>query len=148
MRTIRLIAMILFISGLGKIQGDETRDPFPVSEGMTAQVQFWVNVFTKYSINQKIIYDSKNPHRVYKVINFRDHAFNGRSSKQSRTLLLKSERAKVVAVLRELASGSNSPKNMDTEKIRIYRLFGEKPKQQDFLTALRSVHTRKGIRHL
>ena len=42
--------------------------PFPVLPGLEASVEFWKQVFTKYSTSELIFYDSANPTRIYKVV--------------------------------------------------------------------------------
>lgn len=41
---------------------------FSVPEGMEKQVQFWLDVYTKYSSDQGIIHDSENIETVYEVV--------------------------------------------------------------------------------
>lgn len=41
---------------------------FAVPKGMEKQVQFWVDIYTKYSTNQGVIHDAENVERVYEVV--------------------------------------------------------------------------------
>ncbi|MFQ5542049.1 MAG: transglycosylase SLT domain-containing protein [Candidatus Binatia bacterium] len=42
--------------------------PFPIPPGLEASVEFWKEVFTKYSTTELIFYDSTNPTSIYKVV--------------------------------------------------------------------------------
>lgn len=54
--------------------GSET---FSIPKGMEKQVQFWVDIYTKYSTDQGVIHDSENIDLIYEVIDFRDIVNNG-----------------------------------------------------------------------
>ncbi|MCK5361072.1 MAG: hypothetical protein KAJ95_10625, partial [Gammaproteobacteria bacterium] len=41
---------------------------FPCPDELKPRVSFWVDVFTKYGDDTVILHDSRNPHRVYKVL--------------------------------------------------------------------------------
>lgn len=43
---------------------------FAVPKGMEKQVQFWVDIYTKYSTNHGVIHDSENVEKVYEVVDF------------------------------------------------------------------------------
>lgn len=43
---------------------------FSVPKGMEKQVQFWVDVYSKYTTNQGVIHDSENVEIVYEVVDF------------------------------------------------------------------------------
>ena len=42
--------------------------PFPLLPGLEESVEFWKEVFTKYSTTELIFYDSTSPTRIYKVV--------------------------------------------------------------------------------
>lgn len=41
---------------------------FAIPKGMEKQVQFWVDIYTKYSTNQGVIHDSENVEKVYEIV--------------------------------------------------------------------------------
>lgn len=43
-------------------------DIFKTPKGMEKQVQFWVDIYTKYSSNQGVIHDSENVEVIYEVV--------------------------------------------------------------------------------
>lgn len=43
---------------------------FSIPKGMEKQVQFWVDIYTKYSSTQGVIHDSENVEKVYQVVDF------------------------------------------------------------------------------
>ena len=66
-----LIIVLVLVASTAR--GDKEGEPFPVTGDIEQRVQFWINVFTKYSIYEKIIHDSDKPEFVYRVIDFRDY---------------------------------------------------------------------------
>ena len=42
--------------------------PFPLPPGLEESVEFWKEVFTKYSTTELIFYDSTSPTRIYKIV--------------------------------------------------------------------------------
>jgi membrane-bound lytic murein transglycosylase D len=146
MRKMRGIAILMILSYSGLVKAENTRDPFPVSDTMAQVVQFWVDVFTKYSIHQKIVYDSQNPLRIYTIVDFREYGSGGKLFTEERAFILKSEKAKVVSVLSKLGSKSFSLEELSGEETRIYRLFGDDPKNQDFLNAIPDIAMQGGMK--
>ncbi|MEK2646657.1 lytic transglycosylase domain-containing protein [Bdellovibrio sp. BCCA] len=43
-------------------------DAFAIPKGMEKQVQFWIDIYTKYSTNQGVIHDAENVETVYEVV--------------------------------------------------------------------------------
>lgn len=43
-------------------------EAFAIPKGMEKQVQFWVDIYTKYSTNQGVIHDAENVETVYEVV--------------------------------------------------------------------------------
>ncbi len=45
---------------------------FAVPKGMEKQVQFWVDIYSKYSTSQGVIHDMDNVETIYEVVDFKD----------------------------------------------------------------------------
>ncbi|HEY1078664.1 MAG TPA: lytic murein transglycosylase, partial [Bdellovibrio sp.] len=45
-----------------------SENAFAIPKGMEKQVQFWVDIYTKYSSNQGVIHDAENVENVYEVV--------------------------------------------------------------------------------
>jgi len=43
--------------------------PFPVPPELESSVEFWKQIFTRYSTSELVFYDTRDPTRVYKVVN-------------------------------------------------------------------------------
>lgn len=45
-------------------------DAFAAPKGMEKQIQFWIDIYTKYTTNQGVIHDSENVEKIYDVVDF------------------------------------------------------------------------------
>jgi len=124
----------------------ENSNPFPVPQGLELQVQFWINIYTKYSIYQRIIHDGDKPERIYKVIDFRSLFPDRNPTRKEKIRILKKEKEKVIKILRKLGSGKTRIENLSPEELRIYRLFGKHPQKRLFLRAARCVRIQGGMK--
>lgn len=50
---------------------------FSTPKGMEKQVQFWMDIYTKYGTDQGVVHDSENIDLIYEVVNFKDIVSNG-----------------------------------------------------------------------
>jgi LysM repeat protein len=146
MRKISCAAILFTLFLFGSVKGDDPRMVFPVSGKMKLQVQFWVNVFTRYSIYQKIIHDASNPLRIYSVVDFREYGSNGNISREKRNEIVRREKQKIAAILKKLASKSYSLEELPPQEARIYRLFGKNPGKGSFTNAIRRIHIQGGMK--
>ena len=137
-----LIIVLVLVASTAR--GDKEGESFPVTGDIEQRVQFWIDVFTKYSIYEKIIHDSDKPELVYRVIDFRDYFKNGIGSKSSKAQIVQEERVKIVAILKKLAQEEPSSRKFSDEELKIYRLFGNNPKKKDLLHAAYRVRTQGG----
>lgn len=88
---------------------------FSVPKGMDKQVQFWIDIYTKYSTNQGVIHDSENVEKVYEIVDLTG---------------LTTERAKqkrVDEVKKEIALKLSSPEAADRLRFQL----GQKDRMQD-----------------
>jgi len=65
------------------------QSPFPVTAGLEDAVQFWKQIFTRYSSSQVVLFDPLDPSKIYTVMRAPD-------GEQGQTLVEK-ERARVAA---------------------------------------------------
>lgn len=47
-------------------------DAFAIPKGLESRVQFWVDIYTRYSTAQGVVHDSENVDLIYEVLDFRD----------------------------------------------------------------------------
>lgn len=45
-----------------------SKNAFEVPKGLERQVQFWIDVYTKYSVDDGIIHDSENVEKIYRIV--------------------------------------------------------------------------------
>jgi membrane-bound lytic murein transglycosylase D len=144
MKSFSLLLMVLALAG--SAAGNDTENPFPVPEELEPRVQFWVDVFTKYSIHQRIIHDEDKPERIYQILDLSTIYPDQKVTKQQEERILTFETERIVAILKRLASGKVGMEQFTDGEKRIYRLFGKQPKRQDLLRASRSVRVQNGMR--
>jgi len=104
---------LLFVLLGGPVCADET---FPQPPQLQPDVDFWVDIFTRYTTNQGILHDTRNLAVVYEHIDF--SAADGRRTRQRAAA---DRRDAVKAVLRSLASGKRD--KLNSEEARILALW-------------------------
>lgn len=109
----RPLLFLLFTMLCGPVVADDT---FPQPPQLQADVDFWIDIFTRYTTNQGVLHDSRNLAVVYEHIDFK--AADGRRTRQRMTA---DRRDAVKAVLRSLASGKRE--DLSSEEARILALW-------------------------
>ena len=71
---------------------------FPCPDELKPRVSFWVDVFTKYGDDTVILHDSRNPHRVYKVLKT-----TSRCSRRRDPKVIKNAKNKIRKQLQQIA---------------------------------------------
>lgn len=87
---------------------------FAIPKGMEKQVQFWIDIYTKYSSTQGVIHDSENVEKVYQVVNFEG-------------LSTEAEKQKKIDEVKEQIGKKLS----NEEKDRLRYQLGQKDRMQD-----------------
>ena len=139
MKTRYLRGLMLCISII--LYGQSTH--FPVLDGMEKRVQFWTDVFTKYSLNHILIHDSDYPERVYRVLDFRELDARGLLYKNKRLDSIRQAKKEIRDILKKLEFVKDTTA-LSVEERRIRRLFGTNPVPGTFIRAARHLHTQKG----
>ena len=49
-----------------------TPEAFAIPKGLESRVQFWIDIYTRYSTAQGVVHDSENVDLIYEVLDFRD----------------------------------------------------------------------------
>ena len=81
---------------------------FPVPQGMENHVQFWVDVFTQYSTDQVLIFDSQNPEKIYRVVDLNTYLSNQERTHVKIKEIAKQARREVVSILKKLGGRAKS----------------------------------------
>ena len=139
-----LLFMTLVLAG--SLKGNDTIKPLPIPAGLEARVQFWVDVFTKYSIKQRIIHDTEQPERIYKILDFSVLFPDRPVTEEQEIQIIEREMERIVSILRKLSSDTVHVEQLSEEEFRIYRLFGMQPEQKVLFKASSQVHAQNGMR--
>jgi membrane-bound lytic murein transglycosylase D len=143
---IRAVLPVLTFLAVPILQSGERKPAFPVPEGIRGQIRFWVDVYTKYHIYERILHDSDHPERIYRVIDLRDHFPGGQAPESRKQKLIRQEKARVAAILRKLASWKGKEKDLTAEERKIYRLFGPRVKKKELSRAAGRIRCQGGGR--
>jgi membrane-bound lytic murein transglycosylase D len=126
---------LLFAMLCGPVVADET---FPQPPQLQADVDFWVDIFTRYTTNQGVLHDSRNLAVVYEHIDFK--AADGRRTRQR---MASDRRDAVKGVLRSLASGKRD--NLSNEEARILALWPEDVSNATLAEAENQIRYQQGL---
>ncbi|MGH8615319.1 MAG: LysM peptidoglycan-binding domain-containing protein [Gammaproteobacteria bacterium] len=119
-------------------------DTFPVPQGLRPQVEFWKNVFTKFSKDQVVIHDALYVDKIYTVMDLPPLPEDGNSaiSKLRRTLIAE-EKTHIKRLLDRLHRNRRA---FNAEEAKIYRLFGDVNQRNKFLDAKERLNGQTGVR--
>jgi len=111
---------------------------FPLYPRIKINVQFWQNIYERYSLNEAVIHDSEDLSKIYEVIPLLDSTLPG--GKRLNTKTQKQARKKYAALLKKLSV--SSPTNR--EEIKISSLFSGKNRKERMARAATNVRSQKG----
>jgi membrane-bound lytic murein transglycosylase D len=103
---------------------------FPVHDCISANVSFWIDIYSKYSSRQGVLHDKYNLAIVYEVIALRDPDLAG--SRPANRRRIRAAKEKYRAILAKLARGE---KASTAEERRVAGLFGTGAGDSDFQKA-------------
>lgn len=113
--------------------------PFPSYDCLKANISFWEDIYSRYSLTQGLIHDSDNLARIYEVISLAEEGTPGaRKINRKRS---KRAKQKYHAILSRLAMGK---KPLTAEEKRVRNLFGDHAKRHDFKTAADNLRMQRG----
>ncbi|MBF0274510.1 MAG: hypothetical protein HQK84_04680, partial [Nitrospinae bacterium] len=105
---------------------------FPMPKGFEKRVQFWIDVYSKYSTDQVIIHDL-NTFVIYDVIDFSSDIQKDLTTRQKRNKL-REFRSKYANILRKIHVKTTTHKALTSEEKRIADLGGK-----DYLKRSRAI---------
>ncbi|MFZ4404431.1 MAG: lytic transglycosylase domain-containing protein [Pseudobdellovibrionaceae bacterium] len=114
-------------SGQSKALGYGTEtSPFVTPKGLESNVQFWIDVYSKYSTSEGVIHDSENIDLVYEVVDFSEiekdinlNTFQKEKAKQKKVDFIKKD---IVAMLKKFETVKSVVELSDKEK-KIWKYF-------------------------
>jgi membrane-bound lytic murein transglycosylase D len=121
-------------------------DPFKVPEGLQRQVEFWTQIYGKYSSEYGVLHDAKTVDLIYTVVDFTPitrtklHPF----TKEHRIhFKLESERNKVIKLLRNFDRG-RLPTKMSSNEQRVWDYFKTIKGKNKFKNAIENLRFQLG----
>lgn len=117
---------------------------FPVPKALEPQVNFWVNVYSKYSLNQHAIHDSRNLSVIYEIFDIRDVVGTKKVSYRTMRHYVKRRVAHWKSVLRQLASHRTNFKYLRGDQKKAFEAWGEKRNHSLYRAASRRVRAQRG----
>jgi len=141
MRVIRSVTMAAL--ALGLVLGSTTRAhaipaDFPVPRSLRPAINFWKNVFGRYSEHQILVHDTENLSRVYSVLDFRDLAASGESAitlEQTERAAMADEKARIRSLLLALDARGGNDGGLSEEERKIWNLFANDSSPSKFADA-------------
>jgi membrane-bound lytic murein transglycosylase D len=109
----RPLLFLLFVFLSGPVAADET---FPQPPQLQPDVDFWVDIFTRYTTNQGVLHDTRDMAVVYEHLDF--SAADGRRTRQRAAA---NRRDAIKVVLHSLAAGKRN--KLSGEEARILALW-------------------------
>lgn len=120
-------------------QAKETRELFPLYSEIEPNVNFWKDIYSKYSLSQGVIHDKTHLKIVYEIINLQPRSKVG-SRRINRNRIKKAKRK-----YRNLLDRVITEKPITTEEAnKIENLFGKNPDIPTLLIAKNSIRFQRG----
>ena len=114
-------------------------DTFPQPPELQPDVDFWVDIFTRYTTNQGVLHDSRNLGVVYEHIDFA--AADGRRTRQRES---GKRRDALKVILRSLASGKRE--NLSKDEARVLALWPADVSNATLTRAIDQIRYQQGLR--
>lgn len=115
-----------------------TPEAFHVPKGMEARVQFWKDIYTKYTADQGVLHDSRYVHVVYESIDFSDITAQTELTTKQRE---KSRRKRVDDKKKEIADrlkklhDLKDASGLEGEDLRYWEMFAKIDELEKFIEA-------------
>jgi membrane-bound lytic murein transglycosylase D len=128
-----------------------TATEFPVPPSLVPQVNFWVNVFSRYGKRQIVIHDTERLDRIYSVLDMSDLDAEGMTETQIELAMKAAEddeKARVRGLLRRLDQVDPRSDYLSDDERRLLALFAGDPSPSKFADAAEEdrVRGQRGLR--
>ena len=98
------------------------------SDELKKNVDFWIQINSKYSTHQGLVHDSENVGHVYAILDFK-------KSKKNSDLVIKTEKAKWRRVLLSVHRKQTQLSKMTPDEKRVFEMFKDSDEPNKFLNA-------------
>ncbi len=117
---------------------------FPIPKSLQPQVDFWIKVYSKYSLNQHVIHDARNLNIVYEIFDIRSVFGNRKVSYRTIRRTVRRRTAYWRSVLRQLASHRTNFNHLTGDAKRAFDLWGQKRSHRFYRMASRNIRAQRG----
>ncbi len=131
----RIFVLLLALAG----SAAAADDVFPQPPELQADVDFWIDVFTRYSTEEGVLHDNRNLGVVYERLKL-----PSKLSRRERQRRVQTRREELQAVLRTLASGKRD--NLSSEEARVLTLWPDDVSNDTLAAAVRRIRFQQGLR--
>ena len=131
----RILCILLLLASAPAL-GDET---FPQPAELQPDVDFWVDIFTRYTTNQGVLHDNRRLDVVYERIDFASGL-----DRRARMKRVKTHRERLQAALRSLAGGKRD--NLTAEEARVLALWPADVSNATLAAAVGQIRYQQGLK--
>ncbi len=111
---------------------------FDIPEAMKSRVQFWIDIYTKYSTDEGVLHDSRHVAAIYETVDFRsimkDSSLTDRQKQKARRALVDDKKKAIKERLLKLA-GVASPEGLTGDDLRYWQMFSTSDETNKFKEA-------------
>jgi len=118
-----------------------TTPVFPVYPSIKPNIEFWIDIFTKFSKTQGVIHDTRNLGIIYDVIKL-DASETRRSNRQNKRV----KKAVIKRYKKILLHLSKRPETLSKEEKRVKALFNPGTNASDFKAAAYNIRCQTGLK--
>lgn len=129
----------LILAGLLACGATYAADPFPQPPELQPDVDFWVDVFTEYSIDEGVLHDNRNLGVIYDRL-----AMPADLSRRERNRRVDKRRKQLQATLRTLAGGKRD--YLSAEEARVLALWPDGVSNSELAAAIKRIRYQHGLR--
>jgi len=126
--------LILLLAGSASAQ-----ELFPVPQELQRDVDFWVDIFARYTTAQGVLHDSRDLSVVYERVDL-----PAKMARRERQRRIAKRREKLQAVLRSLAGGKRD--NLSEEEARVLSLWPASVTNATLRNASKSIRYQQGLK--
>jgi membrane-bound lytic murein transglycosylase D len=127
---------LVLVLATGIAPADET---FPQPPELKPDVDFWVSIFTRYSVDEGVLHDNRHLAVVYERLDM-----PSKLSRRERQRRVEARRKKLQAVLRSLASGKRD--KLSEEEARVLALWPDGVSDSSLAAAAKRIRYQQGLR--
>lgn len=122
-------------------------NPFlPIPEVLRPRINFWKDVFTKYSVHSYALHDRKHVHIVYEVVNVARILKTTKYSRRQKYRVIDKFRKKYKQILNTLHKTQGNTAGLSDDIKRVAKMFEGIPGKNKFRTASQGVRAQAGLK--